>query len=145
MVYTTRRGDTLVSVADRFGVSLSQLRRWNKLPATGIKVEAGHRLHVAEPARIYRTSSKHRRGSSSSGTGHSREIASASAPSHQAASVKGGPQLSFIQIGTLRNQHRLEEFFWKGIALVVRKAEISSKFFVTEEKLVCVAMPLLVF
>ena len=84
VVYTTRRGDTLVSVADRFGVSLSQLRRWNKLPATGIKVEAGHRLHVAEPARIYRTSSKHRR-SSSSGAGHSREIASASAPSHQAA------------------------------------------------------------
>jgi membrane-bound lytic murein transglycosylase D len=27
--YTTRRGDTLVSVADRFGISLSQLRRWN--------------------------------------------------------------------------------------------------------------------
>jgi membrane-bound lytic murein transglycosylase D len=89
VVYTTRRGDTLVSVADRFGVSLSQLRRWNKLPATGIKVEAGHRLHVAEPARIYRTSSKHRR-SSSSGTGHSREIASASAPSHQAVPSKAG-------------------------------------------------------
>ena len=31
VLYTTRRGDTLVSVADRFGVSLDQLRRWNKL------------------------------------------------------------------------------------------------------------------
>src|SRR5579862_5436769 len=29
LMYTTRRGDTLVSIADRFGVSLDQLRRWN--------------------------------------------------------------------------------------------------------------------
>ena len=88
VVYTTRRGDTLVSVADRFGVSLNQLRRWNKLPATGIKVEAGRRLHVAEAARVYRTSSKHRHGSSTSRSG--REIASTSAPSHEASSKTGG-------------------------------------------------------
>ena len=74
VVYTTRRGDTLVSVADRFGVSLTQLRRWNKLPATGIKVEPGRRLHVAEPARVYRASSRHRR--STSKPGHTREVAS---------------------------------------------------------------------
>ncbi len=47
LLYTTRRGDTLVSIADRFGVSLDQLRRWNKIP-TGIKVEPGRKLHVAE-------------------------------------------------------------------------------------------------
>ena len=50
--YTTRRGDTLVSVADRFGVSLTQLRRWNKLPSSGIKIDSGRRLHVAEPALV---------------------------------------------------------------------------------------------
>ncbi len=33
LLYTARRGDTLVSIADRFGVSLDQLRRWNKIPA----------------------------------------------------------------------------------------------------------------
>lgn len=49
LLYTTRRGDTLVSIADRFGVSLDQLRRWNKIPS-GIRVEAGKRLHVAEPS-----------------------------------------------------------------------------------------------
>ena len=38
-LYTARRGDTLVTIADRFGVSLSQLRRWNNL--TGTKVEPG--------------------------------------------------------------------------------------------------------
>lgn len=76
--YTTRRGDTLVSVADRFGVSLTQLRRWNRLPAAGIKVEAGRRLHVAEPT-LVRTSSRSRHGK-----GRTREIASAEAPAHEA-------------------------------------------------------------
>jgi membrane-bound lytic murein transglycosylase D len=90
VVYTTRRGDTLVSVADRFGVSLTQLRRWNKLPATGTKVEAGRRLRVAEPARVYRTSSKHRRGTTTGKKGSAREIASASSPSHETATSKAG-------------------------------------------------------
>ncbi len=63
LLYTTRRGDTLVSIADRFGVSLSQLRRWNNIPG-GVKVDPGRRLHVAEPATLQRTvSSRHRRGS----------------------------------------------------------------------------------
>jgi membrane-bound lytic murein transglycosylase D len=59
MLYTARKGDTLVTIADRFGVSLDQLRRWNKV--TGIKVQPGRRLHVAEGASVPRG---HRRGSS---------------------------------------------------------------------------------
>jgi membrane-bound lytic murein transglycosylase D len=54
VLYTTRRGDTLVSIADRFGVSLDQLRRWNKIPS-GVHVDPGRRLHVAEPATVRRT------------------------------------------------------------------------------------------
>jgi membrane-bound lytic murein transglycosylase D len=54
VLYTARRGDTLVSIADRFGVSLDQLRRWNKIPA-GIRVDPGRKLHVAEPATLRRT------------------------------------------------------------------------------------------
>jgi membrane-bound lytic murein transglycosylase D len=61
--YTTRRGDTLVSVADRFGISLSQLRRWNKLAASGIRVDAGRRLHVAEPTVVRASAARSRRGS----------------------------------------------------------------------------------
>ena len=60
LLYTTRRGDTLVSIADRFGVSLDQLRRWNKIPS-GIKVEPGRRLHVAEPSSTQRSTSQSRR------------------------------------------------------------------------------------
>ena len=59
LLYTTRRGDTLVSVADRFGVSLDDLRKWNKL--TGTRVAAGKRLHVAPPTFKARASSSHRR------------------------------------------------------------------------------------
>jgi membrane-bound lytic murein transglycosylase D len=82
LLYTTRRGDTLVSIADRFGVSLEQLRRWNKIPS-GIKVEPGRRLHVAEPAAVQRTSSNRHRGTASS---HSTKHASAGS-----ASASGDP------------------------------------------------------
>jgi peptidoglycan lytic transglycosylase D len=65
VLYTTRRGDTLVSIADRFGVSLTQLRRWNNL--TGFRVAPGRRLRVAEPAHVIRTrATGHRRGTAAS-------------------------------------------------------------------------------
>jgi len=80
--YTTRRGDTLVSVADRFGISLSQLRRWNKLPSAGIKIEAGRRLHVAEPIMV-RANSRSRRAK---GNLHTREVAATVAPQHGSSS-----------------------------------------------------------
>jgi membrane-bound lytic murein transglycosylase D len=73
-MYTVRRGDTLVTIADRLGVSLAELRRWNKL--TGVKVEVGRRLRVAEPVVVQSSSSKHRRKTSST--------ASASAKSRSA-------------------------------------------------------------
>ena len=82
--YITRRGDTLVSVADRFGVSLTQLRRWNKLSATGVKIDAGRRLHVAEPA-VVRASSSHTRGGKGK-TGRNREVASTAPPAGEGSS-----------------------------------------------------------
>jgi len=48
--YTLRRGDTLVTVADRFGVTVEQLRAWNKL-SSGYVVP-GRSLYVAEPIRL---------------------------------------------------------------------------------------------
>lgn len=64
MMYTARRGDTLVSIADRFGVSLTQLRRWNNV--SGTKVAPGRRLRVAEPAHIVQARSTRHRGSKTS-------------------------------------------------------------------------------
>ncbi len=65
-LYTVRRGDTLVTIADRFGVSLSQLRRWNAIPS-GIRVAPGRRLHVAEPTPVS-TATRHRRRTTAAGT-----------------------------------------------------------------------------
>ena len=84
LYYTTRRGDTLVSVADRFGISLTQLRRWNKLSASGIKIEPGRRLHVAEPT-LVRTSSRSRHGKGK--TSHTHELASTETREHGSSSA----------------------------------------------------------
>jgi membrane-bound lytic murein transglycosylase D len=65
LLYTVRKGETLVTISDRFGVSLNQLRRWNKI--AGIKVQPGQRLHVADPSTLPHTVSRtHRRGASRS-------------------------------------------------------------------------------
>jgi membrane-bound lytic murein transglycosylase D len=63
LYYTTRRGDTLVTIADRFGLSLDQLRRWNHL--AGSKVTPGQRLRVAAAtATPVHATSKHKGKSS---------------------------------------------------------------------------------
>jgi membrane-bound lytic murein transglycosylase D len=49
-VYRARRGDSLVTIADRFGVSLEDLHRWNH--AIGAGIVAGQRIRVAEPAHV---------------------------------------------------------------------------------------------
>jgi membrane-bound lytic murein transglycosylase D len=84
-LYTARKGDTLVTIADRFGVSLNQLRRWNKL--TGIKVVPGSRLRVAEPAVAPRASTGHRRRSSASSD---KTQSTAHQPAPAKASTKDG-------------------------------------------------------
>jgi membrane-bound lytic murein transglycosylase D len=61
-VYKARRGDSLVTIADRFGVSIEDLRHWNHL--SGASVAAGQRIRVAEPAHV----AAHTHGKSSSHT-----------------------------------------------------------------------------
>jgi membrane-bound lytic murein transglycosylase D len=85
LLYVVRKGDTLVTIADRFGVSLNQLRRWNNI--TGIKVEPGRRLHVAEPSRVQRVSRSHRRGSSAT-VAHAKAPAAKSNPHERPAAKK---------------------------------------------------------
>jgi membrane-bound lytic murein transglycosylase D len=48
--YTARRSDTLVTIADRFGVNVEQLREWNRLSSN--RITPGRSLYVAEPLRL---------------------------------------------------------------------------------------------
>jgi membrane-bound lytic murein transglycosylase D len=48
--YKVRRSDTLVTVADRFGVTVEQLRTWNHLRSS--HVATGQSLYVVEPIRL---------------------------------------------------------------------------------------------
>jgi membrane-bound lytic murein transglycosylase D len=50
MHYITRLGDTLVTIADRFNVSVEDLRRWNHLSSSTIKPHRS--LYVAQPVHL---------------------------------------------------------------------------------------------
>jgi membrane-bound lytic murein transglycosylase D len=89
LVYTARRGDTMVTIADRFGVSLNELRRWNRIPGT--KVQPGQRLHVADPATAPRAATRaHRRGASQAGASEQNAApAEKKAHAHRSGSAAG--------------------------------------------------------
>ncbi len=55
-IYRAHRGDTLVTIADRFGVSLSDLRRWNH--RSGTRVTAGERIRVTAPVAVSKATSR---------------------------------------------------------------------------------------
>lgn len=106
--YTVRRGDSLITVADRFGVSVEELRRWNHLSSS--TVSPGHVLLVAEPVKLApgtrvrgkgahgkrssthgATSSKHAGGKGSLRTSaKSSSVKSSSTKTTKASSSKGG-------------------------------------------------------
>jgi membrane-bound lytic murein transglycosylase D len=62
MRYRVHRGDTMVTLADRFGVTTSQLRRWNGLH--GNRLPVGRTIYVSEPVRTHRRRSRYEHGKS---------------------------------------------------------------------------------
>jgi membrane-bound lytic murein transglycosylase D len=75
-MYRARRGDTLVTIADRFGVSLDDLRHWNHVAGTA--VVAGQHIRVEEPLRMAPRSRNRRNSSADAGVAngsHSRRAA----------------------------------------------------------------------
>ncbi len=58
MRYRVRRGDTMVTLADRFGVTTGQLRRWNGIRSNHLPV--GRLLYVSEPVRSRSTHGRRR-------------------------------------------------------------------------------------
>ena len=102
-LYRVEHGDTLVTVADRFNVTVQQLRRWNHLIAN--RLEPGRRLYVAEPAHV--SSSRHK-GTTGSATTHSNKLAH-STPSHKpAAHASAGTHTTAKNGSSSTSQHTAE-------------------------------------
>jgi membrane-bound lytic murein transglycosylase D len=94
--YVARKGDTLVTVADRFNVSVDELRGWNHLKGTTIV--PGHSLYVSEPARVssprghHTASTKSHTAAASTKSSHDKSTADAkpapSSTAHPASAFK---------------------------------------------------------
>lgn len=88
--YTPRRGDTLVTVADRFNISTDQLRRWNRLTSSSLR--PGRSLYVAEPIRL--APSARARGRRAGGRGGRRGAGRGSARSTKTRATKSSSHAS---------------------------------------------------
>jgi len=82
--YVTRVGDTLVTIADRFNVSVEDLRRWNHLSSSTIKPQ--RTLDVAQP--IHLAPMTHVRTKKTSAVAKSRPVQSTARVAAQSATAK---------------------------------------------------------
>jgi len=87
--YITRMGDTLVTVADRFNVSVEDLRRWNHLSSSAIKPR--RTLAVAQPVHLSPVAHAQAKGSHS-GPGAKTKSAATSSRSSAKMSSRGVAQ-----------------------------------------------------
>jgi len=87
--YVTRIGDTLVTVADRFNVSVENLRRWNHLSSSIVKP---HRtLVVAEPVHLAPATHVRSTGPHTAASAKSKTAASSSKPVTKATLKSAAP------------------------------------------------------
>lgn len=87
LVYVPRRGDTLITVADRFNVSSEQLRDWNHLNSSSLPY--GHRIYVTEPVRLAPAGRGRRRAAARTASGRSRGSSARSSVSRNARAATG--------------------------------------------------------
>jgi membrane-bound lytic murein transglycosylase D len=89
--YVTRTGDTLVTIADRFNVSVEDLRRWNHLSSSTIKPR--RTLDVAQPVRLA-PATRVRGRKHGSGSANSSKAAPSSKTHRKASSMSASPKKS---------------------------------------------------
>jgi membrane-bound lytic murein transglycosylase D len=95
--YAVQRGDTLVTVADRYGVSVESLRHWNHLSSNVVR--PGSSLMVAEPVKL--APSAHARGRASRASSHASSQASTHAgATHSSAKTRSSASSTTKKTGT---------------------------------------------
>lgn len=102
--YTTRTGDTLVTIADRFNVSADDLRRWNHLSSSTVR--PGKSLNVAEPVHLGSSSRRGRHGSNPRGSRTSASSARSSRSSGATSTRSAHTTTSHAPGRTPRKSHR---------------------------------------
>ena len=104
--YTVHRGDSLVTVADRFGVSVEQLRDWNS--GIGSHLTPGRSIYVAEPIRLApgARSARRARNAHGSGSSHGKAQSSHSTTHGSAARTRGHSTASHASASSTRKRHR---------------------------------------
>jgi membrane-bound lytic murein transglycosylase D len=112
--YKMHRGDTLITVADRFGVSVEQLRRWNHLSSNSVRT--GSSLRVSEPvklapqAHVRGRSSRRRTGSHSSASStHSNSRGSSTTHSRSKLSSSAGSAIKKMSAKTHRGSSKTKQ------------------------------------
>ncbi|MEO8736653.1 MAG: transglycosylase SLT domain-containing protein [Edaphobacter sp.] len=98
--YKVRRGDTLVTVADRFGVSVEQLRRWNHLSSNAVRT--GHTLRVSEPVKLAPRTRVRSRSSRGRGGSH-RETSSTRSSSKRSSATRSRSRSSASATAPAKN------------------------------------------
>jgi membrane-bound lytic murein transglycosylase D len=87
--YTVRKGDTLVTVADQFNVSVAELRSWNHLPSSTMKT--GQVLNVEAPVRLAPlTHTRAKKPRSGTGSATTKAATSKTAPTVKSSATKTG-------------------------------------------------------
>jgi membrane-bound lytic murein transglycosylase D len=84
--YTIRKGDTLVTIADRFNVTVDELRSWNKLKSSTVMVGQG--LKVAAPVRLGPMTRVRAKKPSGAGSAASKKSGAKSASATKSASAR---------------------------------------------------------
>ena len=129
--YRVRKGDTILSVADDFGVPAARLRRWNGLK--GDRLRAGARLRIYKPVPAARLAAQDKRTSSRGKTGKvaskakKKQSLDAEAAGRVLHKVKPGETLYSIasqyntSVAALRRANRVGEILRPGDVLVIRQ------------------------
>lgn len=106
--YRVRRGDTLITVADRFGASVEELRRWNHLSSNVVK--PGSSLAVAEPVKLAPVTRVRSRGRRTKNSSHpttaSAHAASTRSKTERATSKMGASSTTPTKTSTLKKQNQ---------------------------------------
>jgi membrane-bound lytic murein transglycosylase D len=109
--YGVRRGDTLITVADRFGVSVEELRQWNHLSSNAVK--PGTSLAVAEPVKLAPSARVHSKSTRAKNGSHTATSSVHAASTHtemkHASSKDSTPSTTSKKIATSKKQPAVPE------------------------------------